>query len=117
MFDVGTLLLGAFDMSGPINVVIEENPINVVISEAPVKVNEASASPNKSITISANGPQGPPGPVTPGTKWFVYNGFGIPTGISANQNDLCIRESDGEVFQWDGAMWVDMALPGNSLGA
>ena len=57
-------------------------------------------------TTGPSGSTGPTGPAGPGT--WQYVGTGIPTGITGAQNgDLALRSSDGEVFKLVSGSWAD----------
>lgn len=58
------------------------------------------------------GPQGLPGENgDPGTKWYIGNG--VPSGITANPEDLYLNIDTGSIYQYDGASWV---LDGTLMG-
>ncbi len=53
-----------------------------------------------------------------GTGWKQYTGSGTPT-VSGMNGDLCVRTSDGEVFQMVTGAWADQgwSLQGSNLNA
>lgn len=69
----------------------------------------------------AMGPAGPAGVAgVVGSRWFSYSGTGTPTGLTGiNAGDFCIREFDGEVFEYISGAWVDQSytLQGSNVGA
>ena len=54
----------------------------------------------------------------PGVGWRQYTGSGTPT-VSGSPSDLCVRTSDGEVFQMVGTVWTDQgwSLLGTNMNA
>jgi hypothetical protein len=60
-------------------------------------------------STGATGATGAAGVV--GSRWFVYSGSGTPTGITGmNNGDFCVRESDGEIFEYVSSAWTDQSF-------
>jgi hypothetical protein len=92
-------------------------PIPATANSTGVVLLTATDSGNVYATsLSVPGPAGFSGT---SAQWFIYAGGGTPTGlVGMNPGDKCLR-ADGEVFNWNGVLWVDAAIslkgsPGSS---